>query len=240
MKLKQSDRRGFSARSTGALNTKSLPTRSPKSKAHLERISSSCIRFGEFESFNFSIAMPSIDIVLFHALYRTSIKGRQDILNLMFEDDNDPNSINIIDSSYTSRVAEIFNVYLKCMGIKLTFLDDDDFIETLDNDELRNYDIDGKSYLCTEYQAYLVERINDIKAEILSKEPILTHNQLRELVEEELRKRKYIIGSVEDELDTLDKLILQSSNAIVTEKVDPKKKPRKKSVTDKKIIRKKK
>ena len=45
MKLKQSDRRGFSARSTGALDSKSLPTRSFKSKSHLERISSSCIRF---------------------------------------------------------------------------------------------------------------------------------------------------------------------------------------------------
>ena len=45
MKLKQSDRRGFSARSTGALDTKSLPTRSFKSKSHQERISSSCIRF---------------------------------------------------------------------------------------------------------------------------------------------------------------------------------------------------
>lgn len=48
LKLKQSDRRGFSARSTGALDSKSLPTRSFKSRSHLERISSSCIRFGEF------------------------------------------------------------------------------------------------------------------------------------------------------------------------------------------------
>ena len=46
MKLKQSDRRGFSARSSGALDSKSLPTRSFKSRSHLERISSSCIRFG--------------------------------------------------------------------------------------------------------------------------------------------------------------------------------------------------
>ena len=62
MKLKQSDRRGFSARSTGALDTKSLPTRSFKSKSHLERISSSCIRFGEFESLNFSIGVLPEDI----------------------------------------------------------------------------------------------------------------------------------------------------------------------------------
>ena len=45
LKLKQSDRRGFSARSTGAIDTKGLPTRSSKSKAHLESHSSSCIRF---------------------------------------------------------------------------------------------------------------------------------------------------------------------------------------------------
>ena len=45
MKLKQSDRRGFSARSTGTINNKGLPTRSFKSKSHQERISSSCIRF---------------------------------------------------------------------------------------------------------------------------------------------------------------------------------------------------
>lgn len=47
LKLKQSDRRGFSARSTGAIDTKSLPTRSFKSKSHLEKTSNSCIRFGE-------------------------------------------------------------------------------------------------------------------------------------------------------------------------------------------------
>lgn len=45
LKLKQSDRRGFSARSTGALNSKGTPARSFKSRAHLEKNSSSCIRF---------------------------------------------------------------------------------------------------------------------------------------------------------------------------------------------------
>ena len=60
LKLKQSDRRGFSARSTGALDTKSLPTRSFKSRAHLERISSSCIRF---KSLNLCTVMYRINSV---------------------------------------------------------------------------------------------------------------------------------------------------------------------------------
>ena len=45
IKLKQSDRRGFSARATGAIDNRGLPTRSFKSKAHLEQHSTSCIRF---------------------------------------------------------------------------------------------------------------------------------------------------------------------------------------------------
>ena len=45
LKLKQSDRRGFSARSSGAIDNRSLPIRSFKSKKHLEQKSSSCIRF---------------------------------------------------------------------------------------------------------------------------------------------------------------------------------------------------
>jgi hypothetical protein len=45
LKLKQTGRRGFSARSTGAIDLVSLPTRSFKSKRHLEQKSTSCIRF---------------------------------------------------------------------------------------------------------------------------------------------------------------------------------------------------
>ena len=45
LKLKQSDKKGFSARSTGAINTKELPTRSFKSKSHQDAHSETCIRF---------------------------------------------------------------------------------------------------------------------------------------------------------------------------------------------------
>ena len=45
LKLKQSDLRGFSARSTGAIDLKGLPTRSYKSRNHMEKYSDSAIRF---------------------------------------------------------------------------------------------------------------------------------------------------------------------------------------------------
>ena len=48
LKLKQSDLRGFSARSTGAIDIKGLPTRSYKSRNHMEKHSDSAIRFNTF------------------------------------------------------------------------------------------------------------------------------------------------------------------------------------------------
>ena len=67
---------------------------------------------------NFSIGILPVDIVLFHALYRTSIKGRKDIIEIMFSNEDD-DAIQKIDSSYTSRVAEIFEVILKSLGIEI-------------------------------------------------------------------------------------------------------------------------
>lgn len=201
MKLKQSDRRGFSARSTGALDSKSLPTRSFKSKSHLERISSSCIRFGEYESLNFSIGILSEDIALFHALYRTSIKGRKDLINLMFSDELNEDAINQIDSSYTSRVAEIFNVILKSLGIGLDFVDDDEKVKVLNDEIVSNHSLNGVTYFCTDYQFYLMERTEEIKEEILRINPVLTKDRLNELVEEEIAKRYYVNGPLKDSIN---------------------------------------
>lgn len=203
LKLKQSDRRGFSARSTGALDTKSLPTRSFKSKSHLERISSSCIRFGEFESLNFSIGILPEDIALFHALYRTSIKGRRDIVSMMFGDEG----IKKIDSSYTSRVAEVFTVILKQLGISLEFEDDDNKVKVLDDDILRSHTLNGEVYFCTDYQFFLIQRTNEIKNEILEKNPVITETKLREMIDYELKHRKYLNGPLNEELGDLSKRV---------------------------------
>ena len=215
LKLKQSDRRGFSARSTGAIDTKGLPTRSFKSKSHLERNSSSCIRFGEFESLNFSIGILPEDIALFHALYRTSIKGRRDIVSLMFSNDGVKN----IDNSYTSRVAEIFNVVLKSLGIGIDFLDEDEKVRILNDEYVSQHTLKGKTYFCTDYQFFLIERIDTIRDEILSVNPVLTESKLQEMIEQEMKDRCYINGPLNEDLDDLEiKVMEEIAQEVVKQK----------------------
>ena len=59
LKLKQSDRRGYSSRNTGAVDITGLPTRRYKSRSHLEQTSSTAIRFGEYETLDILGALHS-------------------------------------------------------------------------------------------------------------------------------------------------------------------------------------
>ena len=114
----------------------------------------------------------------------------------MFSDTKDrPNKI---AATYTSRVAEIFQVILKAMGIKLEFVDEDTELKALNNSDVKEFEIGGRTYLCTEYQYFLMKKINDFRNEILEVYPVITKSNLIDLIEEELRHSKYI----EDDLDT--------------------------------------
>lgn len=158
---------------------------------------------GEYESFNFGIGLPSEDIALFHALYRTSIKGRKDLAALMFTDENDDGAIDgIIDKSYTSRVAEIFNVILKCLGMELDFVNEDDYVEIFDDNSIQHHEIEGVHYMCTNYQAYLLERVAEIRDEILEEYPVITEASLKKEIIARLKTRNYLNGTTEDQIDT--------------------------------------
>ncbi len=216
MKLKQSDRRGFSARSTGAVDSKGLPTRSFKAKSHQERISSSCIRFGEFESLNFSIGILPEDIAIFHGMYRTSIKGRRDLVSMMFGEDG----VKSIDASYTSRVSEIFNVILKSLGIGLNFVDEEEEVLVLDDNTLKEHHLNDEVYFCTDYQFFLIERIEEVKQEILEEHPILTENQLKKMIEHELKTRSYINGPIYGDLEGFEDALDQTLNETILKHQD--------------------
>lgn len=211
LKLKQSDRRGFIARSTGAVDTKGLPTRSYKSRSHLEQYSGTPIRFGEFETLNFSIGIIPDDIALFHALYRTSIKGRRDLVNIMFQDP-ETNPIQKIDKSYTSRIAEIFNVVLKSLSIGINFVDEDNTIYPLNNTDIKMHRLKNMNYFCTDYQFFIIEKMEEIKNDILTINPVITESELNKRIKEELKTRNFLMGDFNDIMGELPDFSISEEN----------------------------
>ena len=151
---------------------------------------------------NFSIGIPSDDIALFHSVYRTSIKGREDLVKMMFKmtdvDKNGESEVKI-DNSYTSRVAEIFKVIMKSLSLEIDFQNDDDVLCAYDTQNVGVHTLDGQTYLCTDYQFFLLKQANDIKQEILKEHLIMTDEELQKEIEKRLRQNKYLNGRMYDD-----------------------------------------
>lgn len=155
---------------------------------------------GEYETLNFSIGIVSEDIALFHLLYRTSIKGRRDLIKILFSDDNDPNAIHKIDKSYTNRVAEIFNVTLKTLGLSLEFVNDEDRIKVLSDDEVSDHIIGDTHFMVSDYQAFLIQTMYDIRETILEERPIITKTELNNLILDTIENKGIADGPIKRDL----------------------------------------
>lgn len=133
----------------------------------------------------------------------------------MFSNDGVKN----IDNSYTSRVAEIFNVVLKSLGIGIDFLDEDEKVRILNDEYVSQHTLKGKTYFCTDYQFFLIERIDSIRDEILSVNPVLTESKLQEMIEQEMKDRCYINGPLNEDLDDLEiKVMEEIAQEVVKQK----------------------
>ena len=103
--------------------------------------------------------------------------------------------------TYTSRVNEIFAVYLKSLGIKIEFVDDEDEIREYDDDHINVYTLDDEEYMCTEYQFMLLKRKKEIEKEVLANQGLMDADEFKKLVMEQLKNTDYVIGPDKSEYD---------------------------------------
>lgn len=191
MMLKQTSRKGFSARGMGAINAKGLPERSYKNKAHTELYSTSNIRFGEFESLNFLIGMTPEELALVHAYYRTCIDARKDIGKHVLR----PTKSDVfkIDKRYTSRVAEIFAVVLKSLGYAIEIVDEENIVEEIDYNGITEFSTEDKVYLCSEYQQFLYEKLKLVEEEVYKENPDISNQELAHEVDLRMSHLDYVM-----------------------------------------------
>ena len=140
---------------------------------------------------NFSIAQTTDEHALFHALYRTSIKGRRELTELLL----DPNKTegNISDT-YDSRTAEIFSVILNSLGFDVEFTDSDSELREWDNEKYVTRKIGDTSFLGSTYTANMLERIDSIAKGYLEDKSIMDKGELVDLVRDKLMAGEYLMG----------------------------------------------
>lgn len=184
MKLKQTSEKGFIARNTGEVNMEGLPEKSHAHKNGSAEVSGNTVRFGEFETYEFKVAMPSHDIAEFFALYRSSVKGRRDLASSLLEE---PGKFQF-DESYNSRVNEIFGVFLKSLGVRINFMDDDMTLDEYDDNEVSEHHIGRETFLCTDWEFWKAEQRHNIEKELLDENGIMDDAELQAEIERRMNE----------------------------------------------------
>ena len=188
--LKQTDERGFSARSTGAINIKGLPERSYKNKRNEDPFSDTAVRFGDYEALNFLIGQDPEEYACMEACYRTSPEATSDMTRAQFVE----KGYGQFKKFYKSKAAEMFHVFYKHLGLKMRFTDKDNKIRKIDNSKFGFFTLKNKAYICTEHDFNIIETKQRLRDAILQKRGIMQKDELDRLVEEEFEKAHVISG----------------------------------------------
>lgn len=98
----------------------------------------------------------SDDFALITAMYRSSIDGRRFMYEAILADDDYE-----IPNSFTSRTAEIMEVYLKSLGVRMVTLDDDERepIGEEDDDELLIHKVKNRLIFATNKEIFYVKKL---------------------------------------------------------------------------------
>lgn len=167
--LKQSGEKGFSVRSAGSISDESLPEKSHDNKIGKLWHSEKPIRFGEYESPNFMIITNPEDFALITALYRSSIDGRRFMYEAILSDDGTYE----IPKKFTSRSAEILQVYLKSLGVRMeTIIDDTEFIGEPEHlTDIIGYKVGNSMIFCTSDEMYHLHKISKVYKYYMKEHP---------------------------------------------------------------------
>lgn len=157
IKLKQSSKKGFSARSGGSVSLKGVPEKSNKAKIHQELFSKTPIRIGDQENINSAIGVPTDIIAELHQFYRSSVIGRREFGEKLMTSIKELKDFKHSDR-YTNRNVEILQAYLKTIGLTLNF--ENDMMEIrIPTGEIESFNDDNKLYFASH------EDYEDIKRE---------------------------------------------------------------------------
>ena len=190
IKLKQTSKKGFSARSTGSVNKRGLPEKSVKAKIHQELYPRTPIRMGEQENINSMIGVEPEITARLNLFYRTSILGRRQLGSELATSLKEIKKFRQT-KNFTNINAEIFLALAKTLGLGLEF----DEVKTKINiysDTVKQFAIGKRMVLCTQREYEQKRRKYEVETDLRENKCFVGtkgeyQKKIEELVEE---KRK--------------------------------------------------
>ena len=109
------------------------------------------------------------DFALISALYRSSVDGRHFMYEAVLQEDYEYN----IPDSFTSRTADILQVYLKSLGVRMeTIIDEDEYIgEPEHYDDNIGFEVGNTMIFCSTDEMYYLKKLQKTYHRFLKDNP---------------------------------------------------------------------
>jgi len=149
------------------------------------------------ETPNFLIVTDPNDFALVTALYRSSIDGRRFMYEAILSEDGEYD----LPEKFTSRSAEILQVYLKSLGVRMeTIIDESEFIGEPEHDiDTVGYNIRNRVIFCTPNEMYYLTKLSKLY-KMYSKDRLNTIDDMNEVWEYIMKnlpfKKKYLTDNI--------------------------------------------
>ena len=162
LKLKQTSKKGLSARSTGTINRRGLPDKTENAKRFQVPYSNIPVRRGKQEMANDMMSVDPEKVAKEQLAYRSSPMARKWLATKLMENYLGVDEFNPTEEMKNVNV-QILSSYLLAMGMELVFEHDE--LDLSDTPGLKNHMYNGKNYYCTteEMKNIIARDIADVR-----------------------------------------------------------------------------
>ena len=189
IKLMQTAKKGFSARSTGSLSRKGLPEKSTRAKTHQELYPKTPIRIGIDENLNANIGVTNDLVAQVHLFYRSSVIGRKHLGKMLLT------RLSMLDKfkynrDFKNRNVEILQAFFKSMGLKIEF-DEEIYTIPINTGFIQDRLYDDMLIISTSNEFKEIKRRMDVIKNYKKKMMFIgTEERFNEIIDEEVEKQK--------------------------------------------------
>ena len=157
LRLRQSSKKGYTARSTGSISKMGVPEKSNKAKKHQDTNPKTPVRLGNMETNNLLIGVKPEVLADLHKYYRSSVQGRQELGTRLLSTIGELESLRT-DNVMPNTNVQILNAYLKVLGIRINFSETEKEYVRFEDGKIIEWEFeDGQKFLGTrtEYENFI-------------------------------------------------------------------------------------
>lgn len=147
VKMKQTSKRGMSARATGPINQRGVPDKSHDARDHVSLIANGAVRLGIQEYSNYVISVDARYVAAESMMYRSSSVARRKLAKMQ-----ELAPLGVVptfgfDDTMTNQNVETFNAKMLAMGLVLRF--EEDRLDFSDKPGIKHHVYKNEQYYCT-------------------------------------------------------------------------------------------